>query len=343
MSLRIIDKGSMAAFVSNLMEAYEVVGPRARDSKFAFGRITEYAQLRLDYNTTILPPKKYLLPQEEVLFRFERVGMAATPVFDARPRVIFGVHTCDIHALRLLDAVFATAQRDEHYLKRRAATLIVGLECLTPCDEHSFCKSMGTLSASEGFDLHLTDLGDQYAVEVGTAAGEALLARYAAAHGTSEREVGLLNKVLTEKWPRFSHRLDLDGSELPSLMAVSYRDPIWKELEERCLACGSCNLVCPTCYCFDVQDRVSMDGKTGDRIRVWDSCQLDEFARVGSGENFRESRADRQRHRLFRKGKYIPEMHNELGCVGCGRCARACLVDITPVGVWNALHKAHTA
>ncbi len=344
MTLRIIDKRAMPAFVSSLMEGYQVVGPMAKDGQYAFGPITEHSQLRLDYNTTVLPPKKYLLPQEEVLFTFNTEGLVATPLFDSErsePRVILGVHTCDLHAMRLLDAVFASGERDEHYLKRRAATLLVGIECLTPCDEHSFCKSMNTLTASDGFDLHLTDLGDRYAVEVGTSAGEALLARHGEARPATQEDAGLLNQVLSDKWPRFSYRLDFDGAELPALMAVSYKSPLWAELEQRCLACGSCNIVCPTCYCFNVRDEIALDGKTGARVRVWDSCQLDEFARVAGGESFRKTRAQRQRHRFFRKGKYIPDMHGELGCVGCGRCARACLVDITPVGVWNALHKAH--
>jgi sulfhydrogenase subunit beta (sulfur reductase) len=343
MSLRVISKGSMAAFVSNVMSGYEVVGPKEKGGQFVFDRITTPDQLRLDYGTTILPPKKYLLPQEEVLFTFDAETMSATAVFDDQPRVVFGVHTCDMHAIALLDAVFATGEKDEHYQKRRDATLIIGIECLAPCDEHSFCKSMNTLSASEGFDLHLTDLGEVYAVEIGTPAGAALLEEHGDARQLTQDETALMNRVLSEKWPRFSYKLDLDGAELPSLMAVSYNSPIWKELEERCLACGSCNFVCPTCYCFDVKDDKALTGSTGERIRVWDSCQLDEFASVAGGENFRETRAERQRHRFYRKGKYIPDMHGELGCVGCGRCARACLVDITPVGVWNALYKSHAS
>ena len=340
MSLTIINKGAMAAFVSSMMQQYDVLGPQFKDTQFAFGPITHDRQLRLDYNTTVLPPKKYLLPQEEVLFTFRTDTMSAIPVFDMRPRVILGMHTCDIHALKLLDAVFARDNPDPHYLKRRSNTLIVGIECLTPCDEHSFCKSMNTLSASDGFDLHLIDLGEAYAVEVGTSAGEALLSKHAQTRAATRDDAALMNKVLSDKWPRFRYKLEFDSSELPSLMAVSYKSPVWIELEERCLACGSCNLVCPTCYCFNVQDDISLDGKTGARVRVWDSCQLDEFARVATGENFRKTRAQRQRHRFFRKGKYIPDMHGELGCVGCGRCARACLADITPVGVWNDLHKA---
>ena len=341
MSLKIISKQDMAPFVSSVMSQYDVLGPVAKESKFAFAPLTDAAQLRLDYNTTILPPKKALLPQEETLFTFKvDGGFTAQPVFDICPRVVFGAHTCDIHAMKLLDAVFTKGYEDTHFLKRRENTVIVGIECLTPCDEHSFCKSMGTLSAGEGYDLHLTDLGDAYAVDVNTPTGEALIARHAQAREATREDNNRLNKVLSEKWPRFPYKLDFDASELPSLMAVSYKSPLWEELGAKCLACGQCTIVCPTCYCFNVVDEMGLDGKSGERKRIWDSCQLDEFARIGSGENFRKNRSQRQRHRFFRKGKYLPDNHGELGCVGCGRCARACLVDITPVNVFNALYKA---
>jgi formate hydrogenlyase subunit 6/NADH:ubiquinone oxidoreductase subunit I len=321
-----------------------VLGPVARENKFAFTPIGDAAEVRLDYNTSILPPKKALLPQEETLFTFALDGgFAAQPMLDTRPRVVLGVHTCDIHAMKLLDAVFAKGTPDAHYLKRREKTLIVGIECLSPCDEHSFCKSMGTLTASEGYDLHLTDIGDAYMVDVGTDAGRMLLTLHGKVHDATREDMTRLNQALSDKWSRFMYKLDFDATELPSLMAVSYKSPLWEELGKKCLACGQCTIVCPTCYCFNVLDEVSMDGKRGERKRIWDSCQLDEFARVATGENFRKTRAQRQRHRFFRKGKYLPDMHGELGCVGCGRCARACLVDITPVNVFNSLYKAKAA
>lgn len=341
MSLKTINKTDMASFVSSAMGHYTVFGPVAKDSAFVFAPVADAAQVRLDYSTTLLPPKKYLLPQEEVLFTFRTDGMSASPAFDMQWRLILGVHTCDLHAMALLDAVFARGQPDAHYMKRRATTVIVGIECLAPCDEHSFCKSMNTLSANFGYDLHLIDLGDIYAVEVGTTAGEALLNNHAKAHEATRKEVALLDKTLSSKWAHFPRRLEMEGSDLPSLMGISARSPMWEELGNKCLGCGSCNVVCPTCYCFDVRERVSMDGATGERYRVWDSCQLDEFARVATGENFRKTRGQRLRHRFMRKGKYMSDQHGHLGCVGCGRCARACLANITPVGVWNSLHKAH--
>lgn len=341
MSLKIISKADLPAFVSSAMSHYAVFGPVAREQGFAFAPIADPSRLRLDYTTTMLPPKKYLLPQEEVLLHFTKDGMSATPEFDMQWRLILGVHTCDLHAMALLDHVFALGNPDAHYMKRRATTVIVGMECLSPCDENSFCKSMNTLTANSGYDLHLIDLGDVYAIEVGTTAGEVLLNNHAKVLDATRRDIALLDKTLSAKWGKFPRRLDLEGSDLASLMGISARSPVWDEVGNKCLGCGACNLVCPTCYCFDVRERVTLDGKTGERYRVWDSCQLDEFARVATGENFRKNRSQRLRHRFMRKGKYMSEQHGQLGCVGCGRCARACLVDITPVGVWNSLHKAH--
>lgn len=340
MSLTIIKKEDFKHFVTNLMPDYRIVGPVVHNGGFAFDEISNAEDLKIEYTTTILPPKKYLLPQKEVLLRYTRDnGAKIEPPPEPAPTIIFGVHTCDVHAIQLLDQVFTSGHVEPNYLRKRLKTLIVSIECLSPCDENSFCKSMGTLSAEEGYDLHLTDLGDTYAIDVGTEAGEALLGRYAKTRlGTSE-DMQRLNEVISEKWPKFPYKLDFDVSDLPSIMGLSMKSPLWEELGERCLACAACTNVCPTCFCFDVKDEVELDLKTGQRVRVWDSCQLDEFATVAGGHNFRESKALRQRHRFMRKGKYILEAHQYLGCVGCGRCARACLVDITPVGVFNELYR----
>jgi sulfhydrogenase subunit beta (sulfur reductase) len=339
MSLWVIEKESMAQFVANMMADYRVAGPVARGIKFAFDQIEDPADLRLDYNTSILPPKKYLQPQDERMMTFTRTGTPLVETtIDAPPTVILGVHTCDLHGMRVLDKAFGTGFPDAYYLQRRKRTLLVGIECLKPCDEHSFCKSMGTLTVSTGYDLHLTDLGESYAVDVGTEAGAALLEKYDTARKASEADMQQLNKVLGAKWPRFPYKLEFDVGELSPMMSRAYESPVWDQLAEICLACGQCTIVCPTCFCFNVYDEVELNLKDGERRRRWDSCQLDEFAVVAGGENFREHQASRLRHRFMRKGRYLMEKYGELGCTGCGRCARSCLVDISPVNVFNDLH-----
>ncbi len=340
MSLTILDKSDLADFVNRLLPVYRVGGPVAHNGGFAFQTIEDPDELRLDYPTTILPPKKFFLPPRETLFEFDNTnnGKVRAPEQDP-PTVIFGIHTCDLHAITLLDRVFSSGHVDPNYLHRRQNTIIIGLECLKPCSEHSFCKSMGTVSADEGYDLHMIDLGDAYAIDSATEAGEKLLDQYASVAPAGEEDFQRLNGVLSEKWPRFPYRLDVDVSDLPSLLSMSMKSPLWEELGDRCLACAACTNVCPTCFCFDVKDEVNFDLVSGERVRSWDSCQLDEFATVAGNHNFRKSRALRQRHRFMRKGKYIMEAHGYLGCVGCGRCAMACLVDITPVSVFNELYR----
>ncbi|MBI3763575.1 MAG: 4Fe-4S dicluster domain-containing protein [Chloroflexi bacterium] len=338
MSLRVISMDAMGRFVASSRSEYRVVGPKPLHGQYIFGDVESPDDLHLNYTQTVIPPKKYLFPQREELLRFKSGDGEIEPVFDAPPTILLGLHTCDLHAIRLLDRVFSSGHVDQHYRRRRDNTLVISIECLRPCSRHSFCKSMGTLSATDAFDLHLTDLGAEYTVDVGSEAGEALLAKHAKTRRATDDDYQRLNTALAQKWPHFPYRLDFDVSELPSLMRTSYNSPLWKDLGERCLACGSCTNVCPTCYCFNVQDEVDFALSAGRRVRIWDSCQLDEFATIAGGHNFRKTRAERQRHRFLRKGQYQTDAFGLLGCVGCGRCAQACLAHITPVDTFNTLH-----
>lgn len=338
MSLTILKKENLNHFIESLLPHYRVGGPVEKNGGFAFEEIHDASEIRLDYPTTILPPKKFLLPVKETLFEIENATQGKIkPAQADPPTVIFGVHTCDLHAIQLLDKVFTSGHPDPHYIQRRQNTIIISIECLKPCDEHSFCKSMGTLSADENFDIHMLDLGDSYALDVFSEKGQQLLEGIDVQPAT-QRDVESINRVLSGKWQHFPYRLDFDVNDLPPLLDMSMNSSLWDELGERCLACAACTNVCPTCFCFNVKDIVDLRLVEGKRERSWDSCQLDAFATVAGGHNFREDRSLRQRHRFMRKGKYILNAHGYLGCVGCGRCARACLVDITPVKVFNELY-----
>lgn len=341
MSFKVLPKEALSVWIAKMLKHARVIAPTPWQGSTAFREIHSAEEVDWEYAMTILPPRKALLPQREPFLAFQIDGdlPSVEAIMDTTPTVVLGVHTCDMHALQLVDRAFRKNYPDQHYIGQRENTTFVSLECLRPCTEHSFCKSMGTLSMPADFDLHMTDLGEGYALEIGSERGEALLKGAQGLREAGMEDLQLLNQVMSEKWPRFSYRLNFDVSELTSLLAISYDDPLWEELGERCLACGSCTAVCPTCYCFDVVDEVEFNLQVGKRVRVWDSCQLDQFASVAGGHNFREMRAARQKHRFYHKGKYQTEEFGIVGCVGCGRCAQACLVHITPVDTFNELYK----
>jgi ferredoxin len=338
MNLKVMSKTNMSAWINHLADQYRVIAPMAAIGQFVFGEINNAEEVSLDYKTSVLPPKKALLPQYEDLVQFDCQSHFVEPVYDSQSTVLLGVHTCDLHAIKLLDYVFCTGYLDHHYQVRRENTTLISIECLVPCTEYAFCKDMGTLYALEGYDLHLMDLGDVYGIQVGSQRGEQLLGGFTNPDHASERDHGRYYRAMQAKWSRFTHRLDPDINELPKLLKAGENSPLWHEIERRCLGCGMCTIVCPTCYCFDVLDEVDLSLSAGRRYRKWDSCQFNQFATVAGGHNFRQGLSSRQRHRFLRKYSYQSIAPGLLGCVGCGRCASTCLVNINPVDVLNKLH-----
>jgi sulfhydrogenase subunit beta (sulfur reductase) len=339
MNLKVMPKSALAGWVELLREQHRVIGPKESGDHHVFGEIDSASELDLAYASTILPPKKALLPQQEKLFSFQDNGRSLDLHLDDRPTVILGIHTCDLRAVMLLDQALSKGIADQHYWARRRPMTFVSIECLKPCSENSFCRDMGTFTVPEEFDLHLTDLGEQYAVQVGSEKGETLLAGLNALRPAVDADYQRFGEVMGAKWPRFPYRLEADMSELPSLLAVGYRSALWDQIGERCLACGSCTMVCPTCYCFDVHDEVDFSLTSGVRLRVWDSCQLSDFAEVAGGHDFRAQQAARLRHRLSHKFRYQVEMMGQASCVGCGRCSDACIAGINLVDVLNNLRR----
>jgi sulfhydrogenase subunit beta (sulfur reductase) len=337
---KVLAKEEVGRFVAGLASRYEVVGPKRKPEweQFYFDRIDDPAELRLDYPTTILSAKKYFQPQRESVLRFDATTAPprTEPVVEAPERVVFGMHPCDINALWLLDAVFSADPKDANYLQRRERALVVGLDCLKACDEHVFCADMGTQEAKSGYDLMLTDLGNAYFLDIATDRGKELVAGAPLVEATSP-DFARLQEVRRAKVAAFPKKFHFDTKYLPDILEESWDSLIWEATARRCFSCGSCNLVCPTCYCFDVFEEVDLTLKRGERARRLDGCMLEAFARVAGGENFRPERADRLRHRIFRKGKYLMEKYGRPACVGCGRCDRVCLVKISAQEIYGQI------
>lgn len=333
-----ITGGGLRALVEGLLKEREVIGVKAKQGKFIFDKITRYDELILDYEISLLPPSKYLFPAKEILLKFNiEKGPQFQSVVDSQPRALIGVHPDDINAIELLDDVFIRINPDPNYITRRQNTLIIGVDCLHPASE-AFAPSMGTNTADSGFDLLLTDIGVGYIVTVGTKKGTEILAKYANPREVTGEEIARQKEVRDEAVTRYQHSLNVPKERLLKLLQDNYENPYWEFRAKTCLSCGSCVMVCPTCFCFDVQDEMAMNLMEGERYRNWDGCVLVDFAKVASGENFRHTKGSRFRHRILRKGKYILEKYGRAGCVGCGRCATACLAKIaSPAEAFNAI------
>lgn len=332
---KVVTKEVFNDFVGRLISRGPVVGPKLKERRkgkefFDFGEVESVDELRLDYPISVQSPKKYFLPAEESLVKFAtKDASASQALVQADPLVLVGVHPCDISATWLLDLAFERDNDDPNYTKKRQKATIIGLNCLSPCDDECFCADMGTNECDGGFDLMLTDLGDKYFVDIGTERGQDLMYDCPQAAAATGEDHAARQETMSKKEASFEKRIPMDMRYMPEVLAESYDNLVWEATARRCFSCGSCNLVCPTCYCFDVFDDVDLSLKDGERKRTWDSCMLKGFAGVAGGEDFRPQPSDRLRHRVFRKGKYLLEKYGKSGCVGCGRCSRACVADIS--------------
>lgn len=337
MTTKKLDVSRLADWVGTLIQHHQVYGPQARDGRFVYDSLASPKQLRLDHDVTVLPPRKYLMPPREVLLKYSRDG-GFQPVVDNSPLVLFGVHPYDVAAIVQMDRYFTQDNPDAHYLKRRKNVTIVACD-VQNASENVFAACMGSATVREGYDLLLTLVGQTYVVESRTPAGDALLALAGELEDADPVSLGRREQVW-EDAQKLLRRQNLRTvpSELPHLLDRTYDHPLWRQKADQCFSCGSCVMVCPSCFCFDVQDDVGWDLNSGTRRRQWDGCLLSEFALVAGGHNFRKQREQRYRHRFYRKGKYLSERCGFVACVGCGRCVGACTSGIAnPVEVYNAL------
>jgi NAD(P)H-flavin reductase/NAD-dependent dihydropyrimidine dehydrogenase PreA subunit len=342
--MKILSKEGFADFVNALIKdnSLNIIGVKSKGTKFAFGPLESSTELRLDYDVTLLPPKKYFFPQRETMFTYDLVGgVSAKNSVEAKPTVIIGVHPYDIVALFHMDEIFRETKSDPYYFEKRNSTIIIGIN-IQKMTKWNFSPFMGCATVDYGYDLMLTDLGNRYAISVGSQKGGELLAKYAKnINGALARDIQLVGQKKREIVNMSKQKFDFPTELIPELLKKTYEESgFWEEHSEKCLACGSCVLVCPTCYCFDVKDQPDLAMEKVERVRTWDGCLLEDFAKIASGENFRPTRPTRYRHRYFKKGKYLYDKFGFISCVGCGRCGSNCLPDIAnPVDLFNDMYK----
>ncbi len=351
--LHVVERSEVDRLIHLLRgEDYTVIGPVVREGGIAYDKVESVADLPVgwsdeqapgEYRITqgdhteffnhVVPAdswKRFLFPPKIQVFEASREGGSDTPfkvdVQRAQPPryAFFGVRSCELAALAIQDRIAASELLDPFYCGARNSAFVVAVNCTEPGGT-CFCASMGTGPRCErGFDLCLTELNDELAVEVGTEAGAALF-RQIESRAATASERRLFKLLLERSAEHMGRKLATEG--LPELLARGAESPRWEDIAKRCLACANCTMVCPTCFCYNVHDHTDLSGRKAERQRLWGSCFTLEFSYLGSS-NVRTEGFSRYRQWMTHKLSSWHEQFGVSGCVGCGRCITWCPVGI---------------
>lgn len=276
--------------------------------------------------------KEFVFPKHEPIcaYSYDGSDVNVTPCEpDASEQVIVGARPCDAASLPILDAVFNWDYKDEFYNARRANTTIVSLAC-TEHDSQCFCIPVGLgPDAERGSDALLVPYGDgRYEVRAVTPKGEALFA----GAGQSSSDAAKVGP---------GPEIAFDPDSIRRFLADHFEHEVYADASVRCLGCGACAYVCPTCHCFDIVDEGNAAG--GRRVKNWDACQFGLFTHHASGHNPRSKQGQRQRQRVQHKFRIYPEKFGEILCTGCGNCTRNCPVGLGILNMLKAIAAAEEA
>lgn len=336
---------------------YQIVGPTLRDNAIIFDAIDSPRQLPqgwtdeqeagryrvaasgdagiFNYRGCPQSWKPFLHQPRVSLFTAARDGTGFTienQTPQSTKRAFVGVRPCDLRAIAIQDTVFLDSGFvDPHYAAQRADTLIIAVNC-GQAGNTCFCTSMNSgPRAREGYDIALTELVDgddsRFVAESGSEAGAEILAELAT---TSADPVTLaaVETTIANAVSEMGRSLDTDG--IKELLYANYDHPRWEAVAKRCLSCANCTMVCPTCFCTNVEDVTDLASDSAERVRVWDSCFTNDFSYIHGG-SIRPNTRSRYRQWMTHKLAAWYDQFGSSGCVGCGRCITWCpaAIDIT--------------
>jgi sulfhydrogenase subunit beta (sulfur reductase) len=366
MSVSSVETGAKAVLESSHIQdlldvlksqGYQVIGPTVRDGAIVYDELESAADLpvgwtdeqgagtyrlkrRADgalFGYAVGPHswKRFLHPPVLRLWRARRdgSGFEVIPEKIDAPRLAFvGVRSCELHAISIQDRVLLHgAYADPVYASRRKNLFLVAVHC-AQAGGSCFCASMGTgPKAVSGYDLALTEVVKKnrhvFVVEVGTTRGAAAL-RETPHAAAAEEDVAAAEAVTAKTAGQMGRKLNTN--RLPELLRRNFEHPRWDDAAARCMTCGNCTLVCPTCFCTNVEEVTDLTGEHAERWRRWDSCFTMDFSFIYGG-SVRYTPMSRYRQWVTHKLAAWVDQFGVSGCVGCGRCITWCPVglDIT--------------
>ncbi|MGA5298376.1 4Fe-4S dicluster domain-containing protein [Nucisporomicrobium flavum] len=369
----LLDAAALPALFGALeARGYTVMGPTVRDGAiviaelasaadlpYGWGVETEAGRYRLrrredgaafghsagpqSWKTVLHPPRAMLWSAD----RTPDGSMAGGEPEHARRYALLGVRPCDLAAIAVLDRVLTGGRyADPVYAGRRNGNLVIAVECTEP-GAVCFCASMGTgPHADARFDLAMTetadDQGHRFLIRAGTPAGSEILAELPV-RAAGDADIAGAARAVADAATRMTR--SLPANELPELLAASRESAHWDDVASRCLTCGNCTMVCPTCFCTTTEDVTDLTGDHAERWRRWDSCFDLDFTHLHGG-SVRASGQARYRQWITHKLGTWHDQFGSSGCVGCGRCIAWCPagIDITrEVAALSALQRAGDA
>lgn len=330
-------------------QGYRTIGPQVQDGAIQYRELATAEELPWGVSQTQFPGeyrvqrnshprafawangpqalKPYLFSPHELLWRVRRDSEGTlhftTPLPEGSPLAVIGVRACDLAALAIHDRHFLGDTPDAHYAARREKMLLIAVNCSHPAAT-CFCASTGDgPEARQGFDLLLDELDDGFVIRAGSDKGTALLQQVdlQAVDGTQ------LNAAAEQSRAAALQQRSLPSRNLRDALFTNLEHPHWQEVGSRCLACGNCTSVCPTCFCHGEQEVPALDGTSSEHIRQWDSCFSAGHSYI-HGLIIRAETPQRYRQWLTHKLGSWHEQFGRSGCVGCGRCISWCPVGI---------------
>jgi len=339
MMQRKIKKKDFKKFFNDLRKVYKVYAPTRKGTITAYNfgdfALVDDVQWVEFKGNPISSPKKLFMPDGQTLFKYEKKDEEVTLKEGEQnweeKRAVFAVRPCDIAAIAKLDKVFEKrSQDDPSYQQTRRNTLIIGLSCNEAVDEYCFCTVTGDgPDAETGYDLLMTDIGEEYFIRSGSPAGERLLEKKYFTEVTPEDLQARTEKVAgARKELEERNKLDLKGVDIKAILEKKFDSPMWDKYGDRCVTCGGCTMTCPSCHCFTILDKANMAQTEGKKVRIWDSCHFEKFSQMAGSSEVRPNKTSRLKHRLYDKFYYKHKQYGVSFCTGCGRCVRHCQSEI---------------